>query len=403
MKKRIFALMLAALLMLSGCASMLDTEVVEVKDHVDLAATGEDPTAFRAETYTELVSAVDLMVRQGITRGTIRISDYSARPNSTLEEELAAACLEVSQEVPLGAYSVDFIKHELSYILSYYEAGISITYRRTQDQVKNIVSVTRTSAIREEIRSTLSKFASEAVLRVRYYDEDIDYIHSLIRQAYYDTPLAALGMPAVSVSLYPDAGTERIIEIVLTYSEDQEALRKKSLALAAKADSLDVTMGSPRGEAAAAEIYRLLRTAISYQPSGSRVGERLDTAYAALVDGRASSEGAALAFQLLAQLAGLECSVVAGTAEGTAHYWNIVRLSGGEYRHVDATLADGLRKSDADLVALGYDWDRDSTPLCGEQPPEPTPEPAGEGVEAAFTDGGTPTEQDKMPADVSAK
>lgn len=126
----------------------------------------------------------------------------------------------------------------------------------------------------------------------------------------------------------------------------------------------------------AQEIFRLLRRDVTPLSLGQLPqSARYDTAYAALVTGTADSEGLALAFQLLCDKAGLESYVVSGGTDGTPHFWNIVALSDGEYRHVDVTSGQGFGLSDADLVTLGYAWDRAEYRACGAQPPKEIPAP----------------------------
>ena len=390
----ILCLLLAGALALTGCASLLNHDFVDVQLHADRPVTDEDPSILRVENYQQLADGILYFVQEGMSRGIIHISNYKAQSGGGLESDLANACDEVKYEVPLGAYCVDYIRYETSYIVSYYEADIYISYRRTQEQVKSIKSVTGSSAIREELQGTLSSFGSEAVLQVSYFNEDEDYLRGLIRQAYYDTPTTAMGMPEFAISIYPDpetvrygAGYPRIVEILLTYPEDQESLRKKSVALADHAESLVPLFAPLRGEAAAQEAFTLLRDNTVYTPARSaQAPERLNSTYAAAIEGRADSEGMALAFQLYCQIAGVECTVVAGALDGSVHFWNIVTLPGGEYRHVDATREDGFALHDADLVELGYVWDRKEYPACGNQPiPEEEPSPGA--AEAVGEDG----------------
>lgn len=415
MKRKILCLMLTGLLALSGCTSLLNHDYVDVQPHADRPVTEEDSSIVRVETYKQLMDGIYSFVQDGQTRGVIHIANYKGRTNSTLEADLAAACDEVKYEDALGAYCVDYIRYETSYIVSYYEADIYISYRRTRDQVKSIKTVTGSSAIREELQGTLSSFGSEAVLQVSYFNEDESYIRGLIHQAYYDTPMAAMGMPEIDISIYPNsdtvqygAGYPRIVEILLTYPEDQETLRKKSVALADHAESLAPQLAALHGEEAAWEAFDQLRAQTLYIPSGgAKSPERLNTTYAAAVEGRADSEGMALAFQLYCQLAGVECTVVSGAVDGAAHYWNIIALPGGEYRHVDATREDGFALHDADLAALAYAWDRKEYPACGNQP-IPEGEQAPEDTAAANPDGSgltVPSEDsgdfssDELPAD----
>jgi hypothetical protein len=375
MRHRLAALLLAGALLLSGCAAMTDRDYLSIQPHKDALSAGNDPSVFRVENYTELGEAIHGMVEAGVEHGVVHLSNYAPRSaKGDVEADLADACAEVAQRDPLGAYAVDFIKHDKAYIVSYYEANIYITYRRTPEQVKSIVSVTGTSAVRTEIQEALSSFSAEKVLRISYFAEDAAAIRDLVRQAYYASPLFALGMPEIEVDIYPSdegyTGALRIVEISLTYPEDQETLRKQAQALAQRAGGLSGVTQGLGGEAAARAINLLLKSDVTYLAPGQRDGpQRRNTAYAALVEGTADSEGLALAYQLLAEQEGLESYVVSGAVGDAPHFWNIVGLPDGEYRHVDVTAEEGVGLSDADLVALGYRWDRSAYRACGAQPP----------------------------------
>ncbi|HWS43761.1 MAG TPA: hypothetical protein VN421_11815 [Pseudoflavonifractor sp.] len=384
MRHRLAALLLAGALLLSGCAAMTDRDYLSIQPHKDALSAGNDPSVFRVENYTELGEAIHGMVEAGVEHGVVHLSNYAPRSaKGDVEADLADACAEVAQRDPLGAYAVDFIKHDKAYIVSYYEANIYITYRRTPEQVKSIVSVTGTSAVRTEIQEALSGFSAEKVLRISYFAEDAAAIRDLVRQAYYASPLFALGMPEIEVDIYPSdegyTGALRIVEILLTYPEDQETLRKQAQALAQRAGGLSGVAQGLGGEASARAIDLLLKSDVTYLSPEQKDGpQRRNTAYAALVEGTADSEGLALAYQLLAEQEGLESYVVSGAVGDTPHFWNIVGLPDGEYRHVDVTAQEGVGLSDADLVALGYRWDRSAYRACGAQPPpeEAAPESA---------------------------
>ena len=71
------------------------------------------------------------------------------------------------------------------------------------------------------------------------------------------------------------------------------------MALADHAESLAPQLAALHGEEAAREAFDQLRAQTLYIPSGgAKSPERLNTTYAAAVEGRADSEGMALAFQL---------------------------------------------------------------------------------------------------------
>lgn len=141
-------------------------------------ATAEDSSAVQAGTYSELVNTVLFFVSQGTEKGLIQLTDDY---DGDVEEDLNRACLEVAKDDPLGAYAVDFIKNDCTKVLTTYEATITISYRRTREQIRSLVNVTGTSAIRDEVRAALADFQSEVALRVGYFTESADSIAALVR------------------------------------------------------------------------------------------------------------------------------------------------------------------------------------------------------------------------------
>lgn len=349
MKKVILALVLAGVLSLAGCASMLDRDYVSMTPYEPVSNAVDSSSTLRVENYQELVNAVLYLVSEGEEHGVLGLYNYT----QDVEADLTRACLEVVQEDPLGAYAVDYIKHDYSLIVSYYEANIHITYRRTPEQVASIVSVTGSSAIRRELSNTLAAFDPEAVLRVSYFAEDEDYILELVRQAYYDTPYAALGMPEVEISLYPAAGQQRIVEINVTYPTSPETLRRRSQELK------DLAIAQVPESATAENLYHIVRDSLTIEEGTGR-----SSTYDALVEGVADSEGAALAYQLLCDQAGVECTVVRGELDGAPHFWNIVSVGEEGARHVDLS-ADLFSLTDDQLAEEGvYEWDHGEYPAC---------------------------------------
>ena len=353
-------LLLAALLSLSGCSAMLERSYQVVTDHPEHPATADDSGVLKAESYQDLVNDILYFVNQGVESGVIRMIDYTR----DVETDLNNACLEVARDAPIGAYAVDFIKYDYTPVVKYYEANITISYQRTQEQIRSIQNVTGTSAIRAELQEALLQFSSESVLHIAYFNEDEDYIASLIQQAYYDTPAAAFGMPQYTISLYPKTGSERIVEILLQYPDTPEALRRKSAQLRQQAEQLTTALNGHTPTNMARSLLALLRQRVEVVADST---PDRSTAYAALMENQADSEGLALAFQLLCQQLKLECTLVQGTLDGVPHFWNIVALEDGAYRHVDASQATGLFYTDRELSNLNYVWNTTETPVCGGQ------------------------------------
>lgn len=342
MKKRILPCLIILSLLLTSCSSMLERSYTSSTAHVDRPTTAEDPSVLRVENYRELVSAVLYLVSEGAEEGVIQLHDYSG----SVENDLPAACLEVATQDPLGAYCVDYIKHDYTRVVSYYQATLDIHYRRTQDQVRSMVRVTGTGAIRTELRQALSQFAPEVVLRVAYFSEDEDSIADLIRQTYYDTPAAALGYPEAEISLYPDSGRERVVEILLTYPESADELLRKSEALAEELKNTgEGILASATPTEQTQQALRELWTYAAYAPDGG------PTAYDALVSGVADDQGMALGLALLDP----NSQVVEGSRGEEPRFWNGLEVE-GEKLYLDPSEGTGILYTAQELFDQGYRW-----------------------------------------------
>ena len=366
MNRRILGFIFSVLIFVSSASctpALLEREYSLETAHAEQAGLGTDPSVLRADSYDSLVTAILQLVSQGITHGIIRLYNYPG----DVKEDLAAACLEVQQEDPLGAYCVDYMTHEYSRIISYYEAHIYITYRRSYEEIKSIVSATGSSAIKSVLQDALLSFAPAAAVRISYLTEDEAFVQSLVEDAYYASPGAAFGLPECTVNFYPDSGEQRIIEVRLAYQEPQDTLLQWQAQVMQVATDLvsPVVSEDMTDTQTVNQFYRTLRDRVEYANGDGRQ----NTIYDALVLQRADSEGLALAFSLLCETAQMECHVVRGEKDGHAWFWNIVKID-GIYRHLDLgslileQAATPAMRTDGQMSA--YIWDQDQYPACTE-------------------------------------
>ena len=356
MKRRLLAAALAVCLLLTGCSALLERDYTHVTPHNTAPTTEGDPSILRAESYQELVNALVYLVSIGAEEGTVRLYTDSEK----VETYLADACLEVVQEDPLGAYCVEFIKYSVDPVVTYSQAQVDIAYRRTREQVASIVQVTGVTAIRSELSAALTEFATERTLRIRYFEEDEAFIQDLVRQAYYDVPAFALGMPEVSVVIYPNSGRQRIVEILLNYPLDRSQLEEKQEALNSRLEELALALPHNAGTPLILAAARTLLEQGEYVPQGGA------TAWDFLLGGSAGSEGLSLAFAALCQRLNLPCQVAQGTFQEEPRFWTVVQTEEG-WRHLDLTLEageDGPLYTDLQLQELGYSWNDASLPFC---------------------------------------
>ena len=359
MKRWLCGALAALMALTTGCSAILNRDYTSVTPHSATPQADGESNTIRVGSYQELVNALIYLIGRGTEGGAIRF-DGGDSDETAIQQMLDEACLEVVQEDPLGAYAVEYIKYSVTPIVGSYEANVQITYRRTREQVAAIVDATGTAAIRSELSEALSEFSSEVVLRISYFEEDSEYIRQLMREAYLSNPASALDFPDAQITMYPETGQRRIVEVLLTYHQSRQALESRRNSLQREADRLLTQAGVQGGEDALSQLVRLVRQTCSYQEgSGS-------TAYDALLEGTADSQGMALALALLCQRSQpvLSCTVVDGQWNGVSHLWNVVQTAGG-YRHVDLTQpGEIVFRTDQEMAAAGYTWDSERVPVC---------------------------------------
>lgn len=354
MKKRLLAALLAGCVALTGCASILERDYVSITPHRSTTTDAGSSSALRVETYQELVNSLSYLISAGAEGGVIRLYMDPAQA----EDDLRNARLEVLQEYPLAAYAVENITYETEPVLTYTEARVSFTYQRTQHQISSIVSVTGISAVRAALTAALTQYSPECVLRITLFDQDEDYIRDLIQQLYYANPTAALEFPELEVYIYPNSGRQRIVEILFHYENHSALLSERTLLLEQTCQRLAGQL-TASGTVTPAAVMNAVLHAGGYSAKGG------STAYSALLEGGADSEGLALAMAALCEQLDIPCKVARGLQDGQPHFWNVVTTENG-WRHADLSSenAAALFCTDAQWLEQGYLWLENSLPAC---------------------------------------
>lgn len=356
MKKRFSAIILAACIMLSGCASMLERDYVSVSPHSSTKTDVGSSSVLRVENYQELVNSLIYFISTGSDSGMIRLYMDSG----TVEEHLHSARQEVLKEYPPAVYAVEDISYESDPLVTYVETTVNFTYRRSQQQVASIQSVSGVSAVRSAVTEALTHFSNECVLNIRYFDQDSEFIRSLIRQAYYAAPATAMEYPAIEINIYPDSGRQRIVEILFQYETELSQLSQRTLLLEQACQHLVQEL--PLSEVPSNNIMAAAQAILDaggHDPSGGT------SAYHALISGGADHEGLALAMAALCTQMNISCKVAEGLLNGEPHFWNVVHTEDG-WRHIDLSRLDTLQGLYTDELWLGsnYLWLESSLPVC---------------------------------------
>lgn len=364
---RRFLLILTVLslsLMASACGSMFASDYSYVIEYSDETQIQGEVSGAEVRNYVQLKNELTGLINQGRTSGELSFSGY----DGSVRDDMAAVCYEIKTQTPIGAWAVEELDYELSRIVSYYTAQISVSYGRSAQEMEDVVTLNGVSSLKSYIIDAVNAHSERLVLRIFSSTVNENYIKDIVSDAYFNDPLLSAGEPYVDVSGYPAEGANRIYEIELDYGMGAGELAQLRDELSVRISDICGEVKSRQPWKRAFDLAQSLSGSFRAADSGDSTA---DTAAGALLEGRASSMGAALAYKALCDELGIECIVVRGrlgTLGSQDHYWNIISID-GDYYHVDTSRLKSAGAERAFLLddarAWGtYMWDAENYPEC---------------------------------------
>ena len=376
MKTQFFktTILITLVALLCGCTSSLETERVLITPHEDMSLSAPENVEHtpEASNFDELLAVTrDLLVR-GLGSGRVNVFEY----DGNLENDVETVREELLNRDALGSYALSDVSLEITRIVSYMDIQIELSYRRSSEQIENIITISTQRYLRIELLSMLSECREDAAIMTSLANITVDEVMRHISELYYENPLDVVMLPITTVEVYPPAptaGSERLIELHFAYSQPGSVLTSYSgLIKSAARDVAEAVSGEND-----AEILLSLCTALSelseYDAALGSLSEyspqsNVAIAYGALQNGSAIGEGYAMAYKALCDSLSIQCYVVLGTRDNLPYAWNIVSFDGSHY-HIDPALCDevgmseGFLKSDL-LMSERYSWNRLDYPRC---------------------------------------
>lgn len=356
--RRSMALLLCAMLLLfSGCERLYIGSYVSVTDHEELQiSTGYDEAYYEVHTYAGIRNVLLELISAGNEEGVIRTLDYEG----SVQDDVARICLDVTRESAIGSYTVEYITHSVNRILSYYEIRFHISYRLDEKDRNDVRNAVSTAELYRLVDEALCKGQEKMAIQIATLSISEQTITDYVEGFYQQNPEQLSDRPSVAVSFYPSAEhVIKILELSFSYprqpEEERERLERMNAAVSEMTDELP-NLSSPEY---ALLCCKALTERVTVQENGN-------TAYDALVERHADSEGFAMAYRLLCSRFGVNCQVVEGKKDGRTHFWNILKLGSDNY-HVDcsACMEEELCFLLSDEAMIGeYWWDVDRYPPC---------------------------------------
>ncbi len=214
------AAILTALVLLTGCASLLERTYSTSEPHSSKFWESEAANTLRAENYQDIVNDLLLLIGQHTETATLRL--YNFTDDLTVADTLEQATLEVQQETPMGAYAVEYITSSSQAQRGYYDVALKIEYRRSLEQVRSIVNATSTEALSSLLEEALSAGQKELAVRIGYWDENSqESVESTVARLREKWEISQ--EQTWTVNYYPNPQEAGLVEFLLD-SAEQEVL-----------------------------------------------------------------------------------------------------------------------------------------------------------------------------------
>ena len=183
MKRLALAVMALLLLALGGCSVLLPSQYTQISPHSAAQTARADSDIPLVSDYNELKRAILQFAEDGVTHGVIRTTNYTG----DVEADLSRAAYSVAREDPVGAYTIDFLTHDCSLIVSYYEITIDITFRDMAEDPRTLEYVTNQKEVETLLREAMDEYRDH----VTWYavSSHVYPYESLIRQICEAEPL----------------------------------------------------------------------------------------------------------------------------------------------------------------------------------------------------------------------
>lgn len=332
----------------SGCSLWTDGAYHSVEDHVQ-----EDylPNQNNREigSFEELEQTLDYMVSHGVSNDLLYVHELNTQQ---LESFMTVAIQNMRRSNAIAAYAVNEITYEIGNNTGRMAISIEITYHHTRGDILMIQDAANMAETSLLVAQALDSCEASVVILVKNY-EDTDFIQ-LVEDYANNNPQSCMEMPQVSVGIYPERGTERVVELTFTYQTSRNSLRDIQQKVQAVFDSARLYVSDDAGDwEKCAQLYAFLMERFDYTIETS-----ITPSYSLLHHGVGDSRAFANVYAAICRQAGLECDVVSGTRQGQALYWNVLKI-GDIYYYIDLLDCNekGMFIARQQHEMSGYVWD----------------------------------------------
>lgn len=354
--KRFVSMILLLCLLLGGCSAWLDGSYVSVKPHEEQDSQ-TDEQIISVSSYSSLHRALSSLVWDGAEGAVISVANYN---QLTVSRDTRAAVQDIMTNDPIGAYAVEDILFELGTSAGKPAISVEVQYIHDGKEIQKIQKMQHMEEAGEAIAQALDNCDSGIALYVEQFEETD--LAQWVEDYGSQNPDKVMEVPQVTVNVYPESGSDRVVELKFVYQNSRDSLRVM------QAQVLEVVDAAVDRAAAEApeNLFAGMYTQLNGLTQSSQQGTSLTPAYSLLIHGVGDAKAFAAVYAAMCRRVGLECIVVAGTRSGEPWSWNII-CRDGVYYHVDLLRCreNGAFSGRTDKEMTEYIWDYSAYPACG--------------------------------------
>lgn len=347
--RKLIPLLLILCILLCGCQNWLDGDYFNVVPRQEQAAQADRP-AVTVSSYSQLYSVLAEQIEAG-DQDVLLSEDLGGEILS--QSSLDAAIGQLCREDPFAAYAVEKISYEFRSDMGRQTVAVTISYLSNRVEVQKIQRVKDMDEAKECIATQLNNCSSGLVLYLENAAQT-DFVQ-LVSDYAQQYPQFVIEVPEVTVNLYPEIGTEQVVELKFSYQTSRESLRAMQARVhPVFASAALVAQNEATPEEKLSQLYAMLME--RYQEYELQTS--ITPAYSLLLHGVGDARAFATVYAALCREAGLTCDLITGTRQGVPWVWNVVQTDSGYY-HVDLLQcsAEGLFSLRTNSSMDDYVWD----------------------------------------------
>lgn len=344
MKRILIGLLAASLMLLSGCGFWMNGERLYVTPHRENLPQSSEKVV-QVETYQQMRDALVEKIETGSGDLVVSVSSFDS---ATADFYVSTAVTHVLQDTPIGAYAVDDITYEIGTNRGEQVIAFHVAYRHGIGEIMQIKSSGSKEDTKTHLTNALNACDDSLVFYSKAYT-DMD-IALWVEDYANQHPDLVMEQPKVRVTVYPNSGQERIVEVSFTYQNSRADLRQMQKQVENVFTSAELYVQQTKVKETYSRLYSFLMERNDYKQEIS-----ITPAYSLLYHGVGDSRAFANVYGAMCRRANLDCRVISGTKNGAPWFWNVVRYQ-GNYYHVDLLSGEKFQMmKDSDMV--GYVWD----------------------------------------------